>query len=331
LRTEVTRADSLVSERIGPTDLLSNPWMIAANERIIVVSDLNPPYLHVLNAVTGEHIKSFGLTGEGPGDFAGAPSLMRASMPTDTLWVLDGLRRRITGFGIRELASIAFAPRASTYSFDSVLVYTADGPDRFGAFVGMAQGWEGQLSPVRIRRTDPKVQVFDERELIDRRLSPRYKGNAYLGRLCLSPRQSLTVQTFSFAGRLDFLDSAGVMIRSARTPYSFRPDPYADTSGNEPIDFNPFLPRVRWAYYDCAVGDAFLYALYDGRLTGANPENAVPHGEIHVFDWEGALVRTLVLDHPTTGIAVLPGDSLLISFADDSGRFAVRRTRLSPR
>jgi hypothetical protein len=79
------------------------------------------------------------------------------------------------------------------------------------------------------------------------------------------------------------------------------------------------------------VGDAFLYALYDGRLTGANPENAVPHGEIHVFDWEGALVRTLVLDHPTTGIAVLPGDSLLISFADDSGRFAVRRTRLSPR
>jgi hypothetical protein len=331
LRTDVARIDSLVSEQIGPTDLLGNPWMIAANERVIVVSDLEPPYLHVLNGVTGEHIKSFGITGEGPGDFAGAPSLLRAGMTTDTLWVLDGPRRRLTGFGIRELASHTLAPEPSTFSFDSVLVYTADGPDREGGFVGMAQGWQGQLTPVRLRRGNPKPQILKEREIVDGRLSPRYKGNAYLGRVCLSSQRNVTVQTFSFAGRLDFLDGAGAMIRTAKTPYSFRPDPYADTTAPEPIDFNPFLPRVRWAYYDCAVSDNFLYALYDGRLTGADPGNAVPYGEIHVFDWEGALVRTLVLDHPTTGIAVLPGDTLLVSFAEDSGQFAVRRTRLPRR
>ncbi len=331
LREGVPAEDSLRSEQIGPTDLIASAWMIGGNERIIVISDLKPPYLHVLDASTGRHIKSLGAHGEGPGDFSDAPSLMRASFAGDTLWMLDGPRRRVTGFALAALASDTIAPRAATVQIDSVLPYTADGPSSTGLIVAMAQDRKDGLFPLRIHRGGQKTDVGRPREFADSRLTPRYMGNAYLGRLCYSPDRRVTVQTFTFAGRIDLLDSIGTMVGSMEVPYPFRPDPYMDTTSGKQIDFNPILPRVRWGYYDCAVTDGFLYALYDGRLNGANPPNPVPRSEVHIFDWTGRRVRTVVLDHSTTGISVPPGDSVLYSFAEDSGRFAVRRTRLRQR
>lgn len=331
LRTAVPARDSLHSEEFGPADLLANPWMIGATGRIVVISDLQPPYLHVLDAGTGRHIKSLGAHGEGPGDFSDAPSLMRASFAGDTLWMLDGPRRRVTGFAVAALASDTIAPRAATVEIDSVLPYTADGPSSTGLIVAMAQDRKDGLFPLRIHRGGQRTDVGRPRAFADNRLTPRYMGNAYLGRLCYSPDRRVTVQIFTFAGRIDLLDSVGTMVGSMDVPYPFRPDPYMDTTSGKQIDFNPFLPRVRWGYYDCAVTDRFLYALYDGRLIGANPTNPVPLSEVHIFDWTGRRVRTVVLDHSTTGISVPPGDSILYSFAEDSGRFAVRRTRLHRR
>ena len=331
LRTPVPARDSLQSEVLGPADLIANPWMIGSNGRIVVVSDLKPPYLHVLDARTGRHIKSFGAHGEGPGDFSGAPSLMRAGLQADTLWMLDGPRRRITGFAIAALESDTMAPRATTFQIDSVLAYTADGPGRSGLIVAMAQDWKEGLIPLRLHLGSPRADIGPPRSFSDSRFTPRYFGNAYLGRLCYSPKHQVTVQIFTFAGRIDLLDSTGVMTGSVAVPYPFRPDPYADTTAGKQIDFNPFGERVRWAYYDCAATDRFLYAIYDGRMVGGKAPNPVPVSEVQVFDWTGRVVRTVVLDHASTGISVPPGDSLLYSFAEDSGRFAVRRTRLRQR
>ena len=69
LRTASHEVDSTTSEWFGPRDLIARPITIMASEAHLFVTDFRPPYVHVLDLATGEHIKSFGFEGEGPGEF----------------------------------------------------------------------------------------------------------------------------------------------------------------------------------------------------------------------------------------------------------------------
>jgi hypothetical protein len=326
LRTPVPAEDSLSSTVFGSTDIVARPWMIGANDRLVIVSDLKPPFLHVFDATTGRHIKSLGSLGEGPGEFSSAPSLMRGGLWSDTLWVLDGPRRRISGVLLAQLQYDSLTPEFAMFGVDSVQTFTADGPNRKGDFFGLADSRTSGHLPLAIHSMNSRATIGPVRDMADDRIEPSYRGRAYLGRVCYAPRENLVVQIFNFTGRIDFLDMTGKLIREAEVPFRYLPFAERDTSRNNEVTFRPGRSRVRWAYYDCAATDRFVYALYDGRRMVPDSASPPPFGEVHVFDWYGALVRTLVLDHRTTGLAVPTGDSVIFTIIEDSLGSYIRRT-----
>lgn len=330
VRTAVSSHDSLRSTAFSESGIIVRAWMIGATPKLVVVSDSKEPFLHVFDAVTGRHIRSLGIRGDGPGEFSGAPSLMRASLYTDTLWLLDGPRRRISGVPLAQLEHDSVPTTFSMFNFGSGLLYAADGPLRTGPILGLAenrmQGTVPMLSAARhVAPTAGAVQ-----EMHDSRIDPSYWSVAYTGRPCASPHHNVFAQIFRYAGRIDLLDAAGHQLQSVDVPYPY--PPYADVNHrvDGEIAFSSINDRVRDAYSDCAATERYLYALYNGRRRVADSLYPEPNGEIHVFGWNGKLVRTLVLDHRTYGIAVPPGDSVIFTFTEDSLGTSLRRMVIRP-
>ncbi len=81
-----------------------------------------------------------------------------------------------------------------------------------------------------------------------------------------------------------------------------------------------------WFYYiDCAATGQYLYALFAGHRTDGPGGGLVRAARyVHVFDWQGRLVRVLGLDREVSAITVA-ADSLLYAVGQQTaGVYAFR-------
>lgn len=333
-RTAGRLVDSLPSEPFGPSDLIARALQMTAAENYLFVTDFKAPYVHVLDPVTGDHIRSFGLQGEGPGDFLSTPSLVAASARGDTVWFYQMAAGRLSGVAVGEIRVDSLHPVSATRTLDPGTGYTVsiDGPDRSGNFLGMTDTRHG-LQAYTYSLPSARLTTRDTLALNDDRMDPSYLGTAYIGALCYVPRRNDWVHFSGYAGWAAILDSVGAIRGELPTPFRWRP--HVEESAREPgrIVFGSNKSRTRHACLACAATDRFVYALYLGHLTGDGGGrdyfDRLPPAEVHVFDMSYKLVKTFVLDHVTSVLTVLPGDSVLFSVGEDpTGGPRVRRTRL---
>lgn len=332
-RTASERVDSTQSVPFGPPELIGRALQLMASDRYLVVTDFKPPYIHVLDAVTGGHIRSFGLQGEGPGDFPGTPYGITGSMRTDTVWFYEMASGRLSGVAVRDLGVDSLRPISATRSVKATTgaMFTINGPDKAGNLLGMTDTRHG-IQAVTYSLPGAKLTTRDTLALNDGRMDPYNLGNAYQGILCYVAGKDVWVEFHRNAGWVPIVDSTGAILGELPTPFRWRP--HVQESDREPgrMVFSPIVPSVRHAYTACATTDQFVYGLYMGHLAGEDAArhffDRLPRGEIHVFDMSFNLVKTYVLDHVTGVLAVPLGDSVLFSVSEDSAGPQVRRTRL---
>ncbi len=334
LRTASDRVDSTVSEPFGPPDLIARALEMTASRTYLFIIDIKPPYVHVLDVVTGAHRRSFGLEGEGPGDFTSAPLGVAGSTRGDTVWFYQMLPGRLSGVAIRDLSVDTLPSISATRAFSpgSGSTFAIDGPDAAGNLLGMTEVPTG-IETFAYSLPGDSLITRGTLALDDKRMDPSSFGNAYQGILCYVPQRDVWLQFYRHAGRADIIDVTGAI--RGEVPIPFHWLPHVEESKKRPgkMIFSAFLPQTRHAYSGCAVTNRFVYALYLGHLNGKGGGvghyfDRLPLAEVQVFDMSFKLVKTFVLDHATSVLAVPPGDTVLFSVKEDSTGVQVRRTRI---
>jgi len=215
----------------------------------------------------------------------------------------------------RSLAIPTLSPRSAVVlGSGTILVAALDSAQRGFRFHAV-----NPLSGAILRR--------DTLVLGEERLRGGDRLSAYRHELCARPGGEEVAAYFFHAGRIDILDTNGTLIRQVDAPFAFRPIPEPNPLTRAP-SFKNGSSHVRFAYLDCTGTQGHLWVLFSGRLVGtrAHPIPESPSA-IHVFDWEGKLLRIFVLDHRAHSIAIDPIHNLLYSLAE-GGEGAVRVTRI---
>jgi len=124
--------------------------------------------------------------------------------------------------------------------------------------------------------------------------------------LAASPRRDRLVGAYFYANRLDFYDRHGRLTAVAAGPREFAPTYRVVPDPREKMIRWVPTGETRYGYVDVAATDDRVYALFAGRPNGADTDRmaAFDGTEVHVFDWNGALLDVMPLDLPVGKIAV---------------------------
>lgn len=280
--------------------------------RHLVVTDAySEPALHLVRRADGTLEGSFGPRGEGPGEFEHAGRLVRDRSRPSRFWVFDSELRRLTPGAVVRGDSIALDRSGIVDLRTDVTLYAAR-PMTDSLLVGLGFFTEG-----RYGLFDRSGEIVGTRGSVppgEDHVPARVRQHAHQCFIAVHPRRPTLVLANRHAGRIEIhrMDRPG--FRLADTPEPFPPR-YEMASGER----GPVMATgggLRFGYVDVAATDRLVYGLYSGRER-AEAKRAHFGNELHVFAWDGTLLRTLSLDGEHPAIALGPGGRRLYALAWD--------------
>ena len=289
-------------------------------DRLWVADDKGDPYLDVVSISTGRIIVSMGRHGEGPGDFGIVPQFSRRPGDDTGIWAYDeGLSRMTRETGQPADSYALFQPPAVFVS--SVFTYLWLGRNRL---VGIG---DMDTNRIMIADTSGRLLALRKTDLLGGDSIPLLaRRAASLGFVaCASPVAERFAVLYQMGGRIDLFDSTGQLMTHASVPFPSNGEwalsPRTHTLWGKPD----------WFFYiDCDATPRYLYALFAGHRTDG------PHGGrvraaryVHVFDWDGRLVKVIGLRHEMSTIAV-SGDTMLFATGQDGDGVFEYHLRGSP-
>jgi hypothetical protein len=309
------------STLLSRDEVMVSPKDIALVRSTLVVADAQPnPALHVFQLGSPVQVtsrRSIGRRGQGPGEFSSAGSLFAPSAGADELWVYDlnqGRLSLLAGLGtdsgarVIRTVSIVRTMNASGRSGTAINVLPVEVlPVQPTGFLGALQDsaanafayFDSTGAPLRItgRFGRPKDDV-----------PAHIGGRAYGSNICYAHGERFAV-IFRRLGRIEIRDLNGTLLNDAEVPLSFGPrfDWHAIRQRREIGG-----PNARVAYSECTATRTHIMALFAGKLRRVFPNPTHVETEfLHVFDWTGAFLGAIRLDHQASSLAVDPAGRYL--------------------
>lgn len=286
-----------------------------------VVLDLHNPdnYYHVFTYPDFKYVSSFGKRGEGPGESIYA-SNVRFCGP-GTVWGIDDGKGRMYQYsGIAQdetpkLEKDLLLDKSLYRSLDfdlgndtTVLIPDFSGENRFS--------W-ASLSTGQLLSKWEEIPEADTKKLEE---SPSAVAQGWRSFIGFSPDKKLLVAVTQFGDRVDIYD---VKTQKCITIQGEDGEP---KFGVTPNGYG--IPAGRHCYYDVQVTDKHIYTLYDGREFKEmmkDPENSPQGGRVlRVFNHEGEVEKTYVLDRHTVGMYVDEARGILFAFDVNADEQIVR-------
>jgi hypothetical protein len=283
--------------------IIGNPRHLAVQGNQLWIADRSgDPYLDVVDIASGKMIVSKGRHGEGPGDFRQVAQFTHRPGDDAGIWVYDDALKRLT--------------RETSQSTDSLAVFHA--PAEFVDIYSDLWLGRNQLvgigdmdsNRIVIADTSGKVLAVRKADLVGGDSIPILARRAASSgfRACGDALAKRFAVLYQLAGRIDIFDSTGSLVTRASVPFASNGD-WAPSPRHDGL-----WPKADWYFYvDCDATSHYLYALFAGHRSDG------PHGGrffgaryVHVFDWEGQLVKVIGLRREMSTIAV-SGDTILFA------------------
>ena len=305
-------SDTLVGAILYAGEELGRPQAIGVVGGWVLVSDIPRPHaLHVIDRATGRYLAGWGREGKGPGEFLRVWGIVGAADGA-TAWLYDPDQSRLTHVDIGALVSGSAEPHRAMVNL-------------VGDVVPMTALWLGDSVIVSSGIfTRGRLAYFDRNGRAARTagpLPPSTSGapvtvaqHAYSGTMVRHPQGRRLAILTRHADRIEIYTEDGQPVRVSRGPGAFDPAYEVRIRGNEPSMATG--ADLRFGYVEGTAAGEHIYALYSGRTRG---ERGKSHfgGEVHVFDWEGKLLRILPLDERALAITVDPDERTLYTIRHD--------------
>jgi hypothetical protein len=294
-------------------DELSRPQSIGVLGGWVLVGDVPRPHaLHVIDRAEGRYLASWGREGRGPAEFL----RLWGIQPIDgagEAWLYDPSQTRFTRADVAALAAGAgdplrrsvnlvgdLMPMSAVWLGDSVVVssgmFTGGRLARYDR-EGRVRGVVGPLPP---GRDGVPAQVVQ---------------HAYSGTLVRHPSGERLGILTRHADRFEIYTAEGDLVGVHRGPRGFEPVYEMQVRAGTPVMVSG--DDLRFGYVEAVATGEHVYALYSGLTRGELPGRANFGGEVHVFDWNGNLLRILPLDQRALALAVSPDERTLYTIRHD--------------
>ena len=294
-------------------DYLGRPSRIVpSSEHLLVLDNIGDSVLHVISTSDGRRVQSQGRRGRGPGEFEGAWSLSRDPRDANSVWVFDVSLSRLTRIDLARLDRSGSNPEILTLRADLVPVQ----PLWLSDSVLVSPNFSPRGRLLFLDRAGRLIRSGGEVPTDSRGTPPGVLQQAWTGKLAVMPSGNRMVIATQFADQIEIYDAAGTLVRKVRGPFRF--DPRFTVANAGDMQTMASDESMRIGYSDLAVTDEHIYALFSGRTREAFGGGGAPFGRyVHVYDWDGNLVRTLELSTPVISLAISPDHKTLYGTRHD--------------
>lgn len=307
---------------VSDGEFLGQPRRILAVGDRLLVSDEMAPYLHVLDAESGELLASTGREGGGPEEFRMVRELLDAPAHDGSFWVYDSGNLRLTRMAFdtgraepRILETVRLEVPALTYFMQPVLLDDS-------TLVASGIFPKGRLA--RARLTGHLVEPIGATPAAPagRDVPITVLQHAWEGPLERSPDGSKVVIATRNADLIEIFRADGTLLRTLRGSSGF--DPAYEVRRSPAGVSMATGDDLRFGYGDLASTDEHLFALFSGETRGSAPGMAQFGKLVHVFRWDGERVASLRLPERTRAITVTPDGADLFAIHVDPKPAVVR-------
>lgn len=285
----------LTGQVIASGEYLVLPGRVAVIGDRLVVLDRSAPHVHVFGLPGGAHLGSFGQKGEGPGEYLSTRDVQRDHTDPRAFWIYDLPLLRMTRLafgeeplprmtGIQNLHAGGGIYLQPTWLTDSTLVVPGVYPKHPG----------GRL--ILTSQDGAYLRTLGE--------TPRHPGaasipstvlqHAYEGPVTVRPDRSRFALATRQADRLEIYESDGTLAASVVGSTGFLPE-FETRTRAEGVSMATG-DDLRAGYVDLASTGEFIFGLFSGRTRREAGASTFFGDEVHVFNWDGQMVRKFKLD-----------------------------------
>jgi hypothetical protein len=313
----------LTGRVIATGDYLDQPGQAAVIGGRLVVLDRSAPVVHLFRLPDGHRVRSFGLTGDGPGEFRSARHVQPDPRHPGDAWIFDLSLRRMTRLRLGE----------NTEPEVQEIVNLDDGGGVFLHPVWLTDS-TFVASGIYPLHGDGRVMLAGRTGAFIRMIGqpPQHPGaasipttvlqHAYEGPVTVSPDRSRFAIATRNADRVEIFRSDGTPVFTVVGSTGFLPR-FESRQRDQGVSMATG-DDLRAGYVAVTSTDRHLFALFSGNFAGEAGQRLYFGRQLHVLDWSGRMVVKLELDEPAFTIAVAPDESRLYAVRHDPEPSVVR-------
>lgn len=297
---------------ITDADTLGLPSWLTSTRNYIVVADAASPPLHIISREEGRYLGSLGSSGEGPEEFTSISSLIPDSESEDSVWILEGIRSRVTKVNIRKsleegelsLTRTQLEGQANLFDFEQL-----------GSRGFAATGFLNQGRLIHYDRNGAFKQYMFDEPMINAEVPVSVLQHAFQGYVTYNE----SLERFAVGNRHADLLEIYSMRDSSRTvvhgPGQFLPVFDLEAQGGTPVMATG--QDLRFGFLDIGSTDDHIYVLYSGQTRSEAPGQANFGRTIVKYEWSGEPVSIYTLDRLILSFYITQNAMLFASSHDD--------------
>lgn len=305
-----------VTETVHESEALAVPTDLEIVGEYLVLVDRRADHpIHVLDAESGELVRSLGREGDGPGEFRALRSVSAVPGSGSAFWAFDMRQSRLTYVDLADEAALERPWEAEMVRLETTAGVTGVDVDRDRNVIAsglFAEGRLGLFAPdgrmlgaVGTLPMNPEVDA-----------PANVLQHAYVGKMEAHPDRSRLAIALRHASWIEIRDTDGALIAKTESAV----DPFEPTFDVTDAEKGPAMrsdETLRFGYVDVAATESRIYGLYSGRTRAGNPGSANFGDQVHVFAWTGELLEVIELDEDLIALAVEADGSTMYGVVHD--------------
>lgn len=303
-----------VSHRVISNDqlLLATPMsLIYAADRVFGIDRNSQNPFFYINPNDATDFRTFGAKGQGPDEFL-YPTTLQYIGP-NKIMCFNAYPSSVIELDIDEIIKGDKFRKTNEINLENIVGYSL--ATNYNQYVGM-----GLYDDCMIMLYDSTGRIsgrffeFPNKDEKEQLVSNRVKFMAYQGPFVTNPSKTKVVYAVTSADIIHFYDVSADDIKIIKKHEGSYPD-YTPYEEGTSVGATQNATSNLW-YISAAATDQFVYLLYSGRSVAQHPMSFWSSEEVHVYDWDGNMVKKYKLDAPCTTLCVSPDDKKLWATAN---------------